>query len=216
MKDKIDRLFEAVEHPERFSDDEIAKIMEDSETRGIYDTMSKTADLLTETDDPDIDKEWKRFSESRRPGKIITLKRFMPARHAAAAIIAIVASLAVVAATIGFTHAFSDANRHETAQNEQPVATREASAEATAEATATKGFETEPEIRIFKDENLEQILGEISSYYGSSVTFRTPSAMTLRLYFQWDQSQPLDEVVEQLDSFEQIEINLDGNLITVE
>lgn len=64
MKDDIDRLLDAVEHPERFSDEELEKMFEDSETFEMYRLMGRTAYALTDTPEPDIDKEWQDFAKS--------------------------------------------------------------------------------------------------------------------------------------------------------
>lgn len=215
MKDNTDRLFEAVEHPERFSDQELSQLLNDTETRRIYDAMSKTSDLMTATSEPDIDMEWKRFASTHRPRKRIVISKFIPGRQAAAAVIAIVASLAVVAATIGITHSWGSTEKVEAPAAEQSATDQAQPGEAIQEPVLLEST-AEPEIKIFKEDNLEQIIEDICGYYGASATFHTAGAKTLRLYFQWDQSQPLDEVVEQLNSFEQIEITLNDNLITVE
>ena len=36
------------------------------------------------------------------------------------------------------------------------------------------------------------------------------------MYFQWDQSLPLSEIVEQLNNFEQIRISISDKTITIE
>ena len=58
MKDRTDRLFEAIEHPDRFSDDEIQEMLNDPCMQELYKQICKTADALTTTEEPDIDREW--------------------------------------------------------------------------------------------------------------------------------------------------------------
>ena len=61
MNDNTDRLLEAIEHPERFSDDELAALLKEPEMRELYDLMSKTSDAVAETPVYDLDKEWDAF-----------------------------------------------------------------------------------------------------------------------------------------------------------
>ena len=50
MKDRTDRLFEAIEHPDRFSDDEIQEMLNDPGMQELYKQICKTADALTTTE----------------------------------------------------------------------------------------------------------------------------------------------------------------------
>ena len=72
-----------------------------------------------------------------------------------------------------------------------------------------------PQTIVFKGENLETILADIARYYGASVKFNQDAAKSLQLYFEWNQALPLNEVVEQLNNFEQINITLTDNVLTV-
>ncbi|MDE6768165.1 MAG: DUF4974 domain-containing protein, partial [Muribaculaceae bacterium] len=73
-----------------------------------------------------------------------------------------------------------------------------------------------PKIKVFKEENFEQLINQVAEYYGASVTFRTSTSKTLRLYFKWNQSQSLSELVEQLNSFAHINIVLYENILIIE
>ena len=59
MNDNTDLLLEAIEHPERFSDDELSKLLQDPDTRELYLILTKTADAIAEPPVIDIDHEWK-------------------------------------------------------------------------------------------------------------------------------------------------------------
>lgn len=214
MKDNADRLLEAVEHPERYSDEELAMLFNDSEVRNLYDTMTKTSGLLTETPEPDIDMEWRRFAAANRKKKLLRLPF---SRHAAAAVVAIVASLAMVAATIGIKYTIEHPAPQETDVRQPYEATEGTSGtDIAVQDSMTPESLPVPETRVFSDETLERIIVEICEYYGASAEFKSAAAKNLRLYFKWDQSQPLSDVVDQLNNFEQIDITLDKEVITVE
>lgn len=119
MKDNIDRLLDALEHPENYNDTEIEQLLTDPDEREVYEMLRKTADISAPVPEINIDEEWRRF-EAKQPKRrpvILRWLSFMASRNAAAVVTALVGTLAVVAATIGVTHYFN-ANK-EMAQTEQ-------------------------------------------------------------------------------------------------
>lgn len=218
MKDNIDRLLDALERPENYSDAEVEQILTDPEAREVYDMLRKTADASAAVPEINLDDEWRRF-EAKQPKRSPVILRwlsFMASRNAAAVVIALVGTLAVVAATIGVTHYFiADKELAQTEQAEQQKQT--AIADSKVAPTDTIPTETTPlpETIVFKGENLERILADMAGYYGATVKFNQDAAKSLKLYFEWDQSLPLNEIVEQLNNFEQINIILTDKVLTV-
>lgn len=218
MKDNIDRLLNALEHPENYSDAEVEQLLADPEAREVYNMLRKTADASAPVPEINLDDEWRRFEAKQPKGRPNILRRlsFMVSRNAAAVVIALVGTLAVVAATIGVTHYFN-ANK-EMAQIEQTEPQRQtAIADSNVAPTDTIPAETTPlpETIVFKGENLERILADMAEYYGATVKFSQASAKSIQLYFEWEQSLPLNEVVQQLNNFEQINITLIDKVLTV-
>lgn len=218
MKDNIDRLLNALEHPENYSDVEVEQLLTDPEAREVYDMLHKAADASAPVPEINIDDEWRRF-EAKHPKRSPLIFRwlsFVASRNAAAVVIALVGTLAVVAATIGVTHYFNANN--EMAKTEQTAPQKQtAIADSNVAPTDTIPAETTPlpETIVFKGENLEKILADMSGYYGVTVKFNQDAAKSLQLFFEWDQSLPLKEVVEQLNNFEQINITLTDKVLTV-
>ena len=218
MKDNIDRLLDALEHPENYNDTEIEQLLTDPDEREVYEMLRKTADISAPVPEINIDEEWRRF-EAKQPKRrpvILRWLSFMASRNAAAVVTALVGPLAGVAATIGVTHYFN-ANK-EMAQTEQTEPQKQtAIADSKVAPTDTIPAETTPlpETIVFKGENLERILADMAGYYGVTVKFNQDAAKSLLLYFEWDQSLPLNEVVEQLNNFEQINITLTDKALTV-
>ncbi len=215
MNDKTDRLLEAIEHPERFSDDELATLLSDPEIRELYDLMSKTSDAVAETPVYDLDKEWDTFVSAHYRSKNFILKFFN--RHAAAVVaLGIVASLAVVAATVGIRYAarHNEPNHKEAIALESPaiIKTEKVTANDSTPSTESRIVE----VVTFKDESFETLVNIISDYYGATYDFKNPNVKNLHLYYKWDQSLPLTEVVNELNNFEQINIVLTDNVLTIE
>lgn len=218
MKDSIDRLLNALEHPENYSDAELEQLLSDPETHEVYEMLHKAADASAPVPEINIDDEWRRFEakQPKRRSNILRWLSFVASRNAAAVVIALVGTLAVVAATIGVTHYFiADKELAQTEQTEPQKQTDIANANVAP--TDTIPSETTPlaEIIVFKGENLERILADMARYYGVTVKFNRDAAKSLQLYFEWDQSLPLNEVVGQLNNFEQINIILTDKVLTV-
>ena len=218
MKDNVDRLLDALEHPENYSDAEFEQLLTDPEAREVHDMLHKVADVSAPVPEINIDDEWRCF-EAKQPKRRPPIFRwlfFVASHNAAAVVIALVGTLAVVAATIGVTDYFI-ANK-ELAQTEQAEPQKRTDiANANVAPTDTIPVETTslPETIVFKGENLERILADMAGYYGVTVKFNQDAAKTLQLYFEWDQSLPLSEVVVQLNNFEQINITLTDKALTV-
>ncbi len=214
MNDKTDRLLEAIEHPERFSDEELNALLSEPEIRELYDLMSKTSDAVAETPIYDLDKEWDTFVTNHYRSKNFILKFFN--RHAAAVVaLGIVASLAVVAATVGIKYAarHNEPNPKEAIALESPAIIKEKVI--TNDSTPSTDSRI-VEVVTFKDESFETLVNIISDYYGATYDFKKPNVKDLHLYYKWDQSLPLTEVVNELNNFEQINIVLSDNVLTIE
>lgn len=218
MKDNIDRLLDALEHPEKYSDAEVEQLLTDSEAREVYDILRKTADVSAPVPEINIDDEWRRFEakQPKRRSNILRWLSFVASRNAAAVVIALVGTLAVVAATIGVTHYFiADKELAQTEQTEPQKQTNIANANVASTDTIPSETTSLPETIVFKGENLRKILADMAGYYGVTVKFNQDATKSLLLYFEWNQSLPLSEVVEQLNNFEQINITLTDKVLTV-
>lgn len=222
MKDRTDRLFEAIEHPDRFSDDEIQEMLDDPGMQELYKQICKTADALTTTEEPDIDREWEQFANHQRKsgaqGLLYSLRLFFN-RNAAAVLICTVASLAVVAATLGVSYSLSHPAVNEEAIADSESATVKSRPEATSSKDSVQVYESTPEelrIVVFKDESFGEMISAIADFYGVSAVYKNEKSKELRMYFQWDRSLPLSEIVEQLNNFEQIKISISDKTITIE
>ncbi len=190
MKDNIDRVIEAIDYPERFSDAEIAEMLQDPSAHEFYDMMSRVSDALSQTPQPDIDREWAEFAANHFPTRK-AVNFLFGSRKAVAVTQIAVASLAVVAATVGITHSFF--------RDEEPLT--EAIADDGKPATiADTGIVTESievpvanqdENVVFRNETFGNIISIIGKHYGATVNFNDVESKNLRLYFRWDKSDSL-------------------------
>lgn len=211
--DKYELVLDIMEHPGNYTSDRLAEILSDSEIREIYNILSKTESALKTVEDADVDSEWADFSAkhpmSRRP-------RFMWSGSRAASIAAIVGtSIVAVAAGIAVNVAVVD-------HNPEPIDDSVIVAPAVAAMTDGTIITRDDSVKgsivpvMFEDESLEKIVREIAEAYGVEVRFDNIDAASLHLYYKFNPLLPLDEIVEQLNTFEQINIARQDNLLIVD
>ena len=208
MKEIPDRLLEALEHPERLSDAELDQLLSTPEALEYYRMLSHTADALMPVPEVDTDAEWQKFAARHTKTRRSFRRRFTFRRVAAAVIVCAAVSAAVVATNVAVQH---------TEISEKTITPKDNTTSSTPAKAQVMESEaaSEPQTIIFKDERLSAILSAIALYYGVESISENPSGSNIRLYFRWDQSLPLSEILEQLNSFEQINITFSDNTITL-
>lgn len=220
MDDKLLKLLQALDTPGYLSDDQINVLLEDEEAREMYSLISKTADASATASEPDIDKEWERFStrnlKPRRPPFRLSISNFLR-RNAAAAVVAVGATIAV-AATVGITYTLTQ--REVTEEKAEPTQMNQ---KGTTAYTEYNELEKNPEsqeapasnVSVFKNETLDTIVESLARYYNLSVAWKREDAKDLRLFFEWDKNLPVNEVVMQLNSFNRINIEVSRDTLIV-
>ena len=211
--DKIDRLLDAIEHQDRYSEQEVEAMLADPEVKEVYDMLDKTKSSLYPISAPDIEAEWKKFERCHRKRNFNIFNLF--SRNVAAGIAIGIASVAAVAAVVGVGVSYvSDKNVDAAVENNVTVAEEYALAD-TLVATSEMS-DAVPETVVFDNEQFETIVQAIAEYYGYKAEFSTDIPKSLRLYFRWNRAQTLDEVVESLNNFEQINICVKGKTINID
>lgn len=217
--DKIDKLLDAIEYPERYSDAEMEAMLGDPEIKAVYALLDKTKSSLAKVATPDVGTEWEAFKNSqstmqhRNPFRMLNLL----ARNIAASIAIGIASLAAVAAVVGVSVNYA-LNHKETATSTETVAAAKENVVPNDTIVPIEGAPaTAPEtIIVFDNEPLEAVATRIVDYYGYKVEFSTDTPKTLRLYYRWNPAQTLEEVVESLNNFEQINLTIKDKTIKID
>lgn len=211
--DKIDQLLEAMEYPDRYSEKDVEAMLADPEVREVYDLLDKTSATLRPMPDPDVEAEWTAFKRSHnRRGRGLT---YWLSRNVAASVAIGLASLATLAAVVaGVGHVFD--KRVDAPSVETGVADEECVIPDDVTVVAADTTVLAPEIIVFDNDSLEEIVSRVAGYHGYEVEFSADAPRGLRLHFRWNQAQPLDEVVESLNNFERIHITVKGRTIKID
>ena len=212
----IDRLLEMLDHPERYSEQEILDIIhQDDETRETYRQLVRAKRVSrhhSAVHPADVDQAWQQFEQRYMPQP--KRERLWLKMAATLAGILLVSGIAW-AAVYGVRHYVTDRSKAATeavtpaAPAEAPVTTIEA---ATSDSISTVAMEPV----IFDEVTLGQMLDEIAAYYGKEVAFKSDEARQLRFRFVWNKADGLDKVLEDLQHFESVDVEQKDNLIIVQ
>lgn len=205
--DKLDQLLDLTEHPDRYTSAQIDRMLSGPEMRDLYETLSATSSALHTGARIDIDAEWDNFSRRHRHAR--RSPRF---RRNVAAIIITLFTISAFATGIGFT-LLSDSSSSAASESVQPVAAE--LTDITGRVTPDDSVALLPEVIIFENQPLRVIISQIAASHNLKAGFSTPAAAGLRMYLKWETSTPVKEVIETLNTFEQIDIRLVGDSISV-
>lgn len=205
--DNLDRLLEAVEHPERFSESELQALLSDPEARQLYRLIcASRAEAFTSgsvSDDSEIDRQWEAFRSARRKRPVFF---WFSQRKAAAVVALLIASCSIIMVGVSL----SRSSVHDGRKSEQPITEQTIPAD--------EGLRMIPTVNdtiiVFEDETLDRILDRIASYYNAKVSLTKPASSEVRLFLKWDSTMELPELIEHLNSFERINLFLKDDTIT--
>ena len=210
--DKYDLVLDIIEHPEKYQSVQLEEILSDPETREIYNLLCKTDSVIKSRREADIESEWEEF-ESKHIRKTRRL-HFIGNRAASIAIFA-VSSVVAVAISVAVTMSvISNITNHSDRDNKIVVTEDSIGSHHTAIANAPQSASSTP--IMFEDATLETIMNTIAENYGVAIHFINKDAAALHLYYRLDSSLSLEEIISQLNTFDQIKITLNDNTLTID
>lgn len=214
--DKYGIVLDLIEHPDKYTPQQIEILLSDSETRSIYNLLCKTqSSLKSYENDVDVDDEWQSFEREHIKPRLRFLWHGSRAAIISALILTSVAAIAigtVIGVSLESTkREYSGLDKEDTSQTAAP-AVRSGSYLA----ANTDTLQSVPAPILFEDETLEAILDTIAALHNLDVKFKTADVARLHLFYKFDSEIPLDETIEQLNSFGQINIKIAGNTLIVD
>ena len=205
QNDKIHLLLDMHEHPENYSDEQLAAMLNDEMLEQLV--IAKRA--MTDIPEPDVDAEWQHFEQ----------EHFAPEKNRRW--LKVAAMIAGVLMLSAFTYAAIHAVRHnakdqakESIETVAPAPQPESTVGPRLGVADTAAVVAEP--IVFDNQPLDQMLEKIAPHYGMQVEFRNEDVRALRFYFVWQPDEDLDAVLERLNLFESVNISKEGNTIVVE
>ena len=205
QNDKIRLLLDMHEHPENYTDEQLAAMLNDE----LQEHLASAKRAMTDIPEPDVDAEWQRFEQVH----------FAPAKNRRW--LKVAAMIAVVLMLSAFTYAAIHAVRHSTVDKakeptEDVVTATQPDSTVGPRLGVADSATVAVEPIVFDNLPLDQMLEKIAPHYGMQVEFRNEGARALRFYFVWQPDEDLDAALERLNLFESVNISKEGNTIVVE
>lgn len=210
--EKIQLLLDMQEHPENYSEQALETMLEDPEVRELMEATALLKQAMiwenSRKSTVNVDAEWQRFA-----GQHIADSK--PRRGWLKVAAVFLGVLFVSGITFAAIHIVRMVNsqKSQTVQTEQPMT---AKASTTIPADTVKTDTIAPKIIRYDEATLQKILTDMGEYYRLRVELRNEDAKTLRLFFQWNQRQEASKVLEQLNTFERIQLVLNDSTIIAE
>ncbi len=207
QNDKIRRLLDMHEHPENYTDQELAAMFDDQ----MREHLATAKRAMTDIPEPDVDAEWQRFEQEHLNAPVKN-RRWLK----------VAAMIAAVLMLSAFSYAAIQAVRHyhvEKAEEKAEKVTTTAQQESIdvgPRLGVADTVKTAEEPVVFDNQPLGQMLEGIANRYGKQVEFRNEEARDLRFYFELHPGEELSSVVERLNMFERVSVSIEGNTIVVE
>ena len=182
---KTDLLFQMMEQPQAYTEQQWQEILSDEECRELYTLMAKTQSAFEaqkEIDDKTIDAEWKRLTVS-------TNRKWF---RVAAMSIGVLLISGIAIAAIHFIQS----------RSEQP---KESVADTTSQLSTHNPQFEENSVR-FSNTPLDSVLSVVSAHYGHAICFRNDTLRQLRFTIGWDSVQPLSTFLNDVNEFEGLQL----------
>ena len=223
---QMERLLDMMEHSDQYTDEQLNELLRDDELRQTYQLISdttsayeyrRTSDKLT---DEIIEEEWNKVMEKKSTSRPI----YRYYRQIAAVVIGIltVSGIAVAAFSIVKGSKKRLATDSEVAITNNMTHTKTLQEKGSTRTTVTYSKLKEKKVgeilppKQFDNVMLQDIVQEISDYYGTKTVCRNPEAGQLRLRFLWNRDQSVEHAVKTLNMFEKVQLTLTDSTITIE
>ena len=198
--DNIRKLFDMLDNPAAYSEQEIYDIINcDEETRETYHLMveAKCSSRWTQPQQPgDVDAAWQRFEKKHYPHRRL-LHRWM---RIAASFIGILFISGIAFAVIHFVRNHSvELQAPQTEETNIELANQEVAAP----------------VR-FDDVRLDSILTVVSAHYGKAVSFRSEEAKGMKFILAWNPDSSLTSFIDGLNMFDGLLLTIQQDTIFVE
>ena len=174
--------------------------------RNMQETTDKYSDQEIEAmmDDldqmPDVDEAWQQFARHHLP----SVRPMHTWRKVAAMVIGILTLSGIAFAAVHIMRQ----SHHE----ERPVTQVEKAVTVSQTLPTDTIVKTEPVV--FDNVTLDSIAKDIATYHHLDMDLQNEQASLLRFYFVWNQDDSLQEVIEKLNMFEQVNLAVeDGKLM---
>ena len=207
---KTDLLLQMMEQPKRYTAEEWQEILANDECRELYTLMSKTQSAIDgahaneEVTDDMIDAEWQRLIREKQEVKI---EKYSFLKIAAMFVGILMLSGIAYAAIHFVSHNNAPKEQDELITKSQP-----STSDSQISVTDTIAI---PQPKLYDNVPLGEIFEELSNHYNVKVVYKNEDAPRLRLFYQWKPEYTLERVVEMLNNFDWIQIQVENDTLFI-
>ena len=185
------------------------------------DALSSNSSLGNSS--PNIDEDWEKFRQEHQLQEEATHPIVQEESHPITSWRKLAASIAgfVLISGIAFAaiHTYikrSQETTQVTADTHPEVIKSDSAKQVAAKDSLTHPKPEKPAIhKTFENVAFEQMISEIASYYDLQVKFENNEDKTLRLYYEWNSHSSIEDIVKELNQFENVNIELQQNELIV-
>ena len=205
--EKLTRLLEMQEHPDRYTEEEIRQLMADEECRQLYNAMVRATDaiFMEKLNGQGVEPE-------ASPSKPSTLLSFSPVLRKIAAVAIGVLMLSGIAYAAIRMLKKSEVAAPKTDNVELAVAPPDTIVSQPQPQPADSLADA---VRIFQDVPLDDMLREMAGHYQKELVVNSEAAHALRLYYKWNRTDSLDRVVADLNHFDRVHLAVENGKLIV-
>lgn len=202
-------LFDMQEHPEKYTDEQIERLLADEEVKDFLRdlAMARMAGKKATPKKVDVDKAWKEFSNGSYRNRM----------KIAASVVGIIFLSGVAFAAVQngwFKFSTSDKAVEDKTATEQIVNSKQLVND------SLKAMTTEPKDSldmkpvVFDNAELGTILTQMADFYHVKVEYVNANTQHVRLFFNWNKTKTLEQNLELLNAFDRIQIEyVEGTLM---
>ena len=202
-------LFDMQEHPEKYTDEQMERLLDDEEVKEFLRDLSiaRMAGKKAAPKKVDVDKAWKEFSSGSYRNRI----------KIAASIVGIIflSGVALAAVQNGWLNfSTSDKVVDNKAMTEQIVPSNTLANDSLKAMTVEPTDSLDMKPVVFDNAELGTVLMQIADFYHVKVEYMNANTQHVRLFFNWNKSKTLEQNLELLNAFDCIQIEyVEGILI---
>lgn len=202
-------LFDMQEHPEKYTDEQMERLLDDEEVKEFLRDLSiaRMAGKKAAPKKVDVDKAWKEFSNGSYPNRM----------KIAASVIGVIFLSGVAFAAVQngwFRFSASDKAVDNKAMTEQIVPSNTLANDSLKAMTVEPTDSLDMKPVVFDNAELGTVLMQIADFYHVKVEYMNANTQHVRLFFNWNKSKTLEQNLELLNAFDCIQIEyVEGILI---
>lgn len=202
-------LFDMQEHPEKYTDEQMERLLDDEEVKEFLRDLSiaRMAGKKAAPKKVDVDKAWEEFSNGSYPNRM----------KIAASVIGIIFLSGVAFAAVQngwFRFSASDKAVDNNAVTEQTVKPKPLANESLKAMTSESKGSLDMKQVVFDNAELGTILTQMAYFYHVKVEYVNANTQHVRLFFNWNKTKSLEQNLEILNAFDRIQIEFaDGTLM---